>query len=281
MGCPLTMSTKDQQHKLQNVQLEILDVIDQICKENDLHYSLYAGTLLGAIRHQDYIPWDDDLDICMSRTDYERFLTVWKDQDHPGYILQNKRNTPSFTQTFTKIRKDHTTFLQFEWEKERYHTGIFVDIFPFDHCPDSFLERQLFCYQCLKYLLYTREFVPPKASLFMRTITKFFLVLSSVNSRKRYRERFEQKLIERSTRNELPVMAIELLSSLSQIYSCDLFQNYIELPFHNLQLPCIVKWDEMLTVLYGDYMKLPPEEERVWKHEHLIIDFEHNYGEES
>ena len=106
------MKEKTQQQKLWDVQLDILNLIDQVCSKNDLQYSLYAGTLLGAVRHKGFIPWDDDLDICMPREDYEKFLKIWKDEDHPGYILQNKRNTPLFTQSFTKIRKDHTTFLQ-------------------------------------------------------------------------------------------------------------------------------------------------------------------------
>ncbi len=116
------MNERVTQRKLWDIQLEILDVIDLICRKNGLRYSLYAGSLLGAVRHQGYIPWDDDLDICMPREDYERFLDIWKDKDHPGYIMQNKHNTPSFTQSFTKIRKDHTTFLQYEWEK--------IDIIP-------------------------------------------------------------------------------------------------------------------------------------------------------
>ena len=149
--------------KLHDTQVEILRVIDRICKEHNLHYSLYAGSLLGAIRHKDFIPWDDDLDICMPREDYDRFIAIWQDAEHDGYILQNKENEPNFTQSFTKIRKDHTTFLQSECEAGMYHTGIFVDIFPVDRLPSGKVAQMLFNWNCMCYLLLTREFVPPLA----------------------------------------------------------------------------------------------------------------------
>ena len=98
--------------QLQLTQLSILKVIDKLCRKWEIRYSLYAGTLLGAVRHSGFIPWDDDLDICMAREEYDRFLAAWEKEPPEGYLLQNKKNTPAFTQSFTKIRKDHTAFLQ-------------------------------------------------------------------------------------------------------------------------------------------------------------------------
>ena len=101
---------EQQLRRLQLTQLEILKVIDKICREHDIPYSLYAGTLLGAVRHQGFIPWDDDLDVCMSRANYNRFLEVWEQVQPEGYLLQNKENAPEFPQSFSKIRKLDTTF---------------------------------------------------------------------------------------------------------------------------------------------------------------------------
>lgn len=273
------MSEKTEQRKLWDIQLEILDVINQVCSENDLHYSLYAGSLLGAVRHHGFIPWDDDLDICMPREDYERFLNVWKDEEHPGYILQNKRNTPSFTQSFTKIRKDHTTFLQFDWEKGRYHTGIFVDIFPIDRMPVSSVEKRLFQWQCLRYQLYTREFIPPKASPVVKAVSSFFLKSASKEKRQKYLHNFEKKLLSLSGRKDLPEVAIESTATFNKELPSDLTDSYVRLPFEGKNYQCFAKWDEYLTLKYGNYMQLPPESERVWKHNHLIMDFNFNYGE--
>lgn len=275
------MNRAAQQRKLWDVQLDILTVIDQVCKKNGLHYSLYAGTLLGAVRHKGFIPWDDDLDICMPRDEYEVFLDIWKNEDHPGYILQNKRNTPTFTQTFSKIRKDHTTFLQYEWEKGRYHTGIFVDIFPMDRCPDSFLQQALFRWRCVKYLLYTREFVPSEASAVVQVASKLFLALTSKTGRNRYRKRFEKELQELYKDYRKPIVTIETLNTMKALFPNDLFLESKCVVFEKKEYCCFAKWDEYLKLKYGDYMRMPPEKERVWKHLPLVIDFEHNYGEKS
>ena len=112
--------------KLQLTQLDILKVFDKFCREHDLHYSLYAGSLLGAVRHKGFIPWDDDLDVCMSRADYDRLIALWEQAQPKGYILQNKENSPNFWQSFSKIRKDHTTFLQGQREVSHWHlSGYF------------------------------------------------------------------------------------------------------------------------------------------------------------
>lgn len=274
------MKEKTQQQKLWDVQLDILNVIDQVCRENNLHYSLYAGTLLGAVRHQGFIPWDDDLDVCMPRDDYVKFLKIWKDKDHSGYILQNKQNTPSFTQSFSKIRKDHTTFLQYEWEKDRYHTGIFVDVFPADRCPDSFIKQMLFRWRCMKYQLFTREFIPPKSSLLIKMISMILLVLTSSSKRKKYRKNFENKMTELYQHKDLPIVFIERTATIKQVYPNSLLEEYIDLPYEGKNYRCILMWDEYLKLKYGNYMELPPEKERTWQHNQLIIDFDHNYGEE-
>ncbi len=265
--------------ELWKVQLEILDIIDDICRKNDIDYSLYAGSLLGAVRHHGYIPWDDDLDICMSRENHDRFVEVWNQEDHPGYILQNKDNTPTFTQSFTKIRKDHTTFLQVDWERNRYHTGIFVDIFPIDRIPNGSLNRKQFFWDCMRYQLYMREFVPPKGSTLVKTVSGLFLKGTSSKHKTAYRKHFEEKLREYDKHTEWNTVAVERTQSFRQILPIDLLDEYTRLEFEGKDYECFAKWDEYLTCKYGDYMKLPPENERIWNHHHLIIDYEHNYEE--
>ena len=264
--------------KLQLTQLEILCQIDSICRSEKISYSLYAGTLLGAVRHKGFIPWDDDLDICMERSEYNRFLSVWDRYPHEGYLIQNKENSPRFTQSFTKIRKEHTTFLQSEWEAKAFHTGVFVDIFPIDRIPDGKAARLVFQWDCLVYQLLTREFVPPKGSLFQKAVSAAILKAIPPQDRKKERERL-LKQITKYTDQSLHMVAIETLSTIRKPLPAKLMDDYTTLPFENGEFMCFSDWDEYLSIKYGDYMKLPPESDREWKHHPIVIDFEHDYEE--
>lgn len=264
---------------LQLTQLEILKKIDQVCRKHQIPYSLYAGTLLGAVRHGGFIPWDDDLDLCMARADYERFLSVWEREPHEGYLLQNKENAPGFTQSFTKIRKDHTTFLQSEAEAGQYHTGIFVDIFPIDRMPRGRLAAAVFKLRCMVYQLYTREFVPPEASRPVQWSCGLLLRLVPPRRRGALRQRLLRDITRYDREPGLRTAAIETMASLRRTFPPDMLDAYTELPFEDGRFLCFAGWDAHLRCKFGDYMQLPPESERAWKHHPVILDFHRNYEE--
>lgn len=264
--------------QLQLTLLEILRVFDTFCRSNDIKYSLYAGSLLGAVRHHGFIPWDDDLDVCMSREEYSRFVTLWELNPPEGYILQNKENTPTFKQSFSKIRKDHTTFLQND-DTGKYHTGIFLDIFPLDRIPDGKLNRVLFKWRCMKYQLLTREFVPPKSGFAIRLGSAAILACTPKFCREKVRNNVLKKITRYNNQHDLEIVAIETITSLSKIFASDMLDAYIKLPFEDGEFMCFAGWNDHLCRKFGDYTQLPPEEERVWRHHPVIIDFEHSYEE--
>ncbi len=265
--------------RLQQTQLEILKVIDSFCKKHQIPYSLYAGTLLGAVRHKGFIPWDDDLDVCMRRRDYNRFIKAWLKDGPEGYIIQNKELEPRYVQSFTKIRKDHTTFLQEEMERGKWHTGIFVDVFPIDRIPRGRLAQKIYYYNALLYQLYTREFVPPRAGRLTQIMTSFLLKAVRGKARKKMRRFFFHQLIIYNKFPSLPLIAVETQGTLKQILPGNIMDKFVELPFGDGVFPCMREYDAYLTLKYGDYMKLPPAEQRSWQHHPIVLDFEHNLEE--
>lgn len=265
--------------QLQLTMLETLKVFDTFCRKHDIKYSLYAGSLLGAVRHKGFIPWDDDLDVCMSRAEYERFIDLWEREKPEGYILQNKENTPAYWQSFSKIRKDHTTFLQEEREAGKYHTGIFLDIFPLDRMPNGKLNRMLYKWHCMKYQLLTREFVPPKAGTITRLGSAVILACTPKGCREEVRQNTLKKITRYNDRHDLEIAAIETMASLRKPFAPDMLDAYVDLPFEDGKFMCFAGWDDHLRRKFGDYMQLPPEEERAWRHHPIIVDFEHNYEE--
>ncbi|MBR1675824.1 MAG: LicD family protein [Clostridia bacterium] len=264
--------------KIQETEIEILLKIDEICRRHNIQYSLYAGTMLGAIRHKGFIPWDDDIDIAMLRSDYYRFIEIWEMEKPVGYILQNKEKDPKFTQSFTKIRKDHTTFLQYESERGIYHTGIFVDIFPMDRIPDNKIQKFLFFWHCYKYQLYTREFIPPKSNIIVKLIAKLHLSTSK-NKIKQRREKLIKVITKYNFNKSYKLVEISTVPTMKHALPADLFDSFIDVEFNGFTFQSVKEYHTWLSSLYGDYMHLPPESERTWTHHPIILDFEHNYEE--
>lgn len=114
---------------LQRIELEMLLEVDRICKKYNIRYFLVAGTLLGAIRHKGFIPWDDDIDICMPVEEYRKFCKVAKTDLKKEYFLQNS-DTDFSNRWFSKVRKNNTTCIEKGYEKSKIHQGIWIDIFP-------------------------------------------------------------------------------------------------------------------------------------------------------
>ncbi len=269
---------QEQIHDVWKTEQEILDVIDEVCKKHNLRYSLAYGTLIGAVRHKGFIPWDDDIDIIMPREDYDQLIAIWSQTAPENFILQNYHTDPDFTQNFTKIRKDHTTFLQSESEiNKKYHKGVFVDIFPGDRVAPTKLGRKMQYYACAINLLYSRGFksgaggvlglVESILLVFPKRI-QYLLRDKTENYCKRWNCKVETEYIFPSTIKESKLY-----------YPADTFINLKKKIFEDKEYFCVNDEDRILTIQYGDYMKLPPESEREWKHHPIIIDFEHNYEE--
>lgn len=261
------------------VELEILDEIDRVCTENGLRYSLAYGTLLGAVRHGGFIPWDDDIDIMMPREDYEKLKTIWKQEANPGFILEDETMFDDYVNNFAKVRKDHTTFLQFESERTcKYHTGLFVDIFCGDRVAPKGIRRKLQHADFALSLLYNRDYTSGVKGI--RGLAEKTLLWAVP---KRFHRSFSNYMGLRSRRwnddQNAPIVFPNDQTALTRYYPSDLFSDMIRVPFQDRTYSVFREFDAVLKLRYGDYMQLPPMEERVWRHHPIFIDFEKNYEE--
>ena len=267
----------EQLRRIQLAELEILDQIHEFCKKNGLRYSLAYGTLIGAVRHGGFIPWDDDIDIVMPREDYNKLLSIWPKEANPQFLLQNKNTHTDFNQNFTKIRKDHTAFLQFEFEKKAtYPTGFFVDIFPGDRIAPQGVKRRFQYFNCAISLLYSREGVTSKKD----TLPEKVLMKVPRALRLKIRNWCDRN-IQKWNNTEHQYFFPSTILDAKVYYPADLFDNMSEIMFAGKKYMCVRDYDTFLRLYYGDYMQLPPEEKRVLTHHPIFIDFSENYSGES
>ena len=149
--------------ELQLVELEILLEVDRVCRENGIEYFLDGGTALGAVRHGGFIPWDDDIDIGMTRENYEKFLEIAPEKLKNDYFLQTRKTDKKAPYMYAKVRKNGTVFM--EWNKRNLdmHHGIYIDIFPYDNVPDDIKERNEYLAKCGRlYRLYLLRSTPDR-----------------------------------------------------------------------------------------------------------------------
>lgn len=271
--------TAEEFKKLQKTELEILKEFDRVCREKHLKYSLYAGTLIGAVRHQGFIPWDDDIDVCMPRKDYDQFISIWNDTASEQYLIQNHKLAEGFRQSFTKIFKNHTTLLYSENPTSGIHHGINIDIFPVDRLPNGVLQRILFFTRCMRYQLYIREYVPQKSNWAVRLCCKMILFFQSKAKRNARIDKLLGFISKADDDTDCPLILIETMRTLKRIYPADLFDNLIEMSFEDGKFMVFENFHDKLRIDFGDYMTLPPLEEREPPHKAYLLDFTRNYEE--
>lgn len=259
--------------KVQLVQLEIANEIKRVCEKNNIKFFLDSGSLLGAVRHKGFIPWDDDLDIGMLRDDYEHFCRIADRELDSKYVLQTWVTDDDFPLPFAKVRKRGTVYLE-----KRSHplseNGFFVDILPYDFAPNSNDERQALrkkqgkIFECL---LMKSKWTP-------------WVIKGKTNWKVRLYYLKSQLISILKDRNALikEYMDITLgvrksgflyLQTGKRYYPVKLFENTVYVPFENTQMPIIEGHHEWLTIAYGDYMTPPPEDERENMHEIYKLDF--------
>ena len=247
---------------IQLVQLELLQEVDRICKKCNIHYNIIAGTLLGAIRHGGYIPWDDDADVALLRDEYEKFRKACKTElDTTRFYIQDHRNTKGYRWGYGKLRRKNTLFLREFQEHMPYKQGIFIDIFPLDNVSDNYIVRSIQNFECfcVRKILWSKVGQIADKNYFKR---KWFKLLAKIPEKEIFR--FYSGMILRYNRKKTRMVRILMFPAPNNEYGY--YRNWYECStdtmFEGLIFQGIKDYDSYLSFKFGDYMQLPPMEKR-------------------
>lgn len=264
---------KSEINELQKIQLSMLKDFDAVCQRHRISYQLFSGTALGAVRHKGFIPWDDDIDVVMLREDYERFFnSASKELDSNKYYVQREfsEHWPMF---FSKLRLNGTTYIEkYHSHDARIHQGIYIDIFPCDNLSDSRLMQKL---------QYIASKIVIAKSLYARgyetnsTVKKCFMQFCRILPT----EPFKRLCIRKNDSSSLMVHTFFGGGKKFErsIYLREWFEQSVKMRFEDSEFPVSAHYDEMLRVMYGDYMILPTLEQRVCKRHAAIVDINKPY----
>lgn len=261
--------------ELRKVSFDILCYVDEICKKNNINYYLTFGTLLGAVRHKGFIPWDDDIDICMHREEYNKFVKVMQKQNK--YDLIDYKSNDKYYYTFARV-SDKKTYLKLYGIPTINNFGVFVDVFPIDTAPPIDKRDEWYSKYCI--LSNDTFYTVPSKVLYncslnkeiyfrIKRIIKRFLVKN-----KNFKENIENinKLLEEYNSGDSKEKIIMTTPyGLKCIFDDSVFGEGKNVEFEGRMFSAPEKTDEFLKILYGDYMKLPPKEKR--KSEHHFVAF--------
>ncbi len=250
--------------KLQNIILNIMFQIDLICREHKIEYYIIGGTALGAKRHGGFIPWDDDLDIAMTRSNYERFCGLCRNElPDDLYLQEGGVDWPIY---FSKIRLNGTFVKEFEKNVyvEKDKQGIYVDIFPLDNVPNTKIG-QYWWYLCGKiliaYSLYKRGYSNASFG------KKIIMTLSATLDFSFIRNFFIRQVKKYNSVQTKYMGGFPFISRFKNAFSStSVWSRPIDVPFESIQLMAPNNLEGFLTFYFGDYMQLPPIEKRSSKH---------------
>lgn len=264
-------------NKLKEELVCIFEIFDKLCRKHNIKYFATAGTLLGAIRHEEFIPWDDDLDIGMLREEYNKFLEI-DPKEFEGYGLCAPELTPGGYYSFvTKFYKKNTKFItQINYADNKDDMGIFIELFPFDYIDDNKLKKQVkkvnkikACYTtlaCEKIIVFDSG-IKGIIKKIVKHMLKIYLKLKGVDLKKltlEYLNSIDQGKISEK---------LYTFSDVGHIICKSWVHNTYYKKFANTQIAIPENYDMVLKGLYGNnYMELPPEEKR-WNQAPVYIEF--------
>ena len=256
------MSGKQQlsEKEVRQVELSILDYIDSICKKHQIEYFLDYGTLLGAIRHKGFIPWDDDIDICMKREEYERFVSIVANNKNTHYKLLSIDTDPSYYYEFGKVVDTRTVLNETE-TRDLPGMGVWVDVFPKDNLPKhhGFLKWIVTVLVVFRVFAVYKKFPSKHSPLFYPV----WVISRLIGYKPFLRLSRRLSMVAKKKKNTPYIGDLRDLTAKQYAWDKDMFSESVPVSFEGKEYPAPKNWDGYLKGLYGDYMKLPPEDKRI------------------
>lgn len=257
--------------QLQMKLLEIFTYFKQICEENNLTYWCGGGTMLGAVRHKGFIPWDDDLDVFLPREDYERLYSIWhKVADTKRYVLVRTDEKNNYHHTAMNLVDIQTTYINRHSENEDIFHGVYIDIIPFEGCPDSKFRRGLQIYHSVMYSVFNAQRLPDNQGKLLKLPVKILLGLVR-NPKTRYKiwKKHEAKMVQYGFFDAKYVKeTISSFKGLFRLYERSIFDT-TDAVFEGITVKIPAGYDHYMKMIYGDYMAIP---------KNLSIDMASRYG---
>ena len=257
--------------EIQSETLQIMKVIHKICIEQNLKYALFYGTLIGAVRHKGFIPWDDDLDIVMPRSDYEKLESYFIECEKEllPYKLFSYKTVQNYPYMINRICN---TGFRMEAENEKdCGMGTFIDVYPLDGAgngTDKTFNKKAWFYSSMYFSKSREHYVPVKGSA-KTLVKKTAYFLSKIASYKSIRKRLE-KLANKYPYSNSEFVTVVVWGNARYFYKKSFFDDLCLTKYEDAEFYIPKHYDEILRAQYGDYMRLPPEEERTGHHFYKI-----------
>ena len=253
--------------------------LDRICRQLKISYFLDGGTMLGAVRHKGFIPWDDDIDVSMLREDYEVFKRKAGELLPEPFFLQTYESDPFMPFNFAKIRNSQTTFIESAVRKIQMNHGVYIDVFPVDYYPDDPSQARKM-ERILKFLdfgisqVFTVDKKPALTGKDMLEERVARAVCRDIPKAIRRRDQVYQSVKKSTLRRSFPGAW-----GMKEIVPAEWLEELIPWEFEGHVFPVPAEYDKYLTHYYGDYMTPPPKENQISHHDTEIIDLERPYTE--
>ena len=270
----------DQLQMFKEKKLEILKELDRVCKLAGVNYYLAYGTLLGAVRHKGYIPWDDDIDVFLPWEEFEKLLQN-KNLFKENYFIQTRTTDPGYTKMKVSLRDSNTAFFANESDNSNINHGILIDLYLLFPYPDNPVKAHaLILESYLLRLLYAGK-EPVNHGKAAKILSNIILSFYSKERAEKTILRIENRLMHNGGRNYYASYFGDDITP----FSCFKFPKHsfdapIRMQFEDFEASCPSNPNEICRITYGDtYMQFPPEDERVPRHNIKFVDFEKSYKE--